>query len=515
MSGNAIVQRLMGLSADELRRELFASLLGRRSYGEVRDSMLGYAGWLSEAEGIRPGDCVAICLPKTPETVQLIYGILAAAAAYVPLQYQGPPARLGRILNSVQPALFVTTRQMGALLRSANQVDQLKIRTIEVDSDEASLAALKNGIPSQRNVTPVSPLSLAVVFLSSGSTGEPKGVMWSQRTMASTLAALPRWWQGTASDRLISVSGLHYAASFEIFFPAISAASVYLCNDREIFADHLAEVIERERTTIWASTATAFRMLVEKGDLPGRDLRALRRVAVFGEPMPIAALRAAMDALPQAEFRNVYSSTEAFDMVEYIVPRPLGAEVTALPLGWPTPAYRLSLRDEAGQEVERGEIGEICVVGPAVSVGYWSDPELSAAKRLPRVPDSYRTSDFARQDQDGLLVLVGRKDHQVKLRGHRFDLNEIEAVARAVPGVRAAVAIIVDADGEAAKIVLAVLADATGDERVNIERGIRRTSGQSLPPYARPSRIVLFSEFPLLSSGKIDRRGLEGLVARS
>lgn len=515
MPGNAIAQRLMDLSTDELRRELFASSVGSRSYAEVRDSMLGYAGWLSSAEGIKSGDCIAICLPKTPETVQLIYGVLAAGAAYVPLQYQGPPARLARTLGSLRPALFITTRLMAAALRAGNQLDQFHVRTIEVDGDEASLSALKGGIPSRKDVVPISPQSLAVLFFSSGSTGEPKGVMWSQRTMASTLAALPRWWQGAASDRLISVSGLHYAASFEIFFPVISLASVYLCSDREIFADRLAEVVERERTTIWASTATALRMLVEKGDLPNRDLRALRRVAVFGEPMPIAALRAAMDALPQAEFRNVYSSTEALDMVDYIVPRPLGPEVKALPLGRPTPAYRLSLRDEAGREVKPGEIGEICVVGPAVCAGYWGDPELSAAKRLPGIPASYRTGDLARHDQDGLLMLVGRRDHQVKVRGHRLDLGEIESVARTVPGVRAAVAFIVDADSEAPQIVLAVLTDAIGDKRAEMEGAFKQTSQQSLPSYARPGRIAFFGEFPLLSSGKIDRRGLEGLVAQN
>jgi amino acid adenylation domain-containing protein len=512
MPGNLVVHRLMELPADERRRELFAAATGRRSYGDVREGMLGYAGWLSGAQGVRPGDCVAICLPKSLETVQLVYGILAAGAAYVPLQYQGPPARLGLILASIRPALLVTTKQMAAQLCSTEEAGQ---RVIAVENGDDALAQLTRGVPMLRAAAEPAATSLSVVFYSSGSTGEPKGVMWSQRTMASTLTNLPRWWQGSPSDRLISLSGLHYAASFEIFYPVISSASVYLCADRETLADQLATIIEQERTTIWASTATALRMLVEHGDLPNRDLSSLRRVAVFGEPMSIAALRAAMEALPAAEFRNVYSSTEAFDMVDYVIPRPLGAEVRRLPLGRPTPAYRLSLRNEAGDEVGAGETGEITVIGPAVAIGYWGDPALSAAKRLAGVPDSYRTGDLARFGDDGLLSLVGRKDHQVKLRGHRFDLGEIEAVARSVPGVREAVAFNPGAGTEDGEITLAVLAEGPAEAWADAERAIRLVCRERLPSFAWPSRIAMRGEFPLLSSGKIDRRALREIVAAS
>jgi acyl-coenzyme A synthetase/AMP-(fatty) acid ligase len=237
-------------------------------------------------------------------------------------------------------------------------------------------------------------------------------------------------------------------------------------------------------------------------------------VAVFGERMPLSALRAAMDALPHAEFWNVYSATEAFDMVHYTVPRPLSAEASDLPLGYPHPAYELSLRDERGEEVGPGEVGEICVVGPAVTIGYWNDPELSEAKRLADVPDSYRTGDLARQAEDGLITLVGRKDHQAKLRGHRFDLGEIEAAAKAEPRVREAVAFIDGAAAEA-EVVLAVLTDAAADERKEIERAVWLIGRKRLPRYARPGRIVMFSEFPLLSSGKIDRGALKALIASS
>jgi amino acid adenylation domain-containing protein len=509
MTYNAVAARLMSAPLEQQRRNLFAAAAGRLDYGEVRQGMLGYAAWLSEALGIRPGDRVAICLPKSLETVTAIYGILCAGATYVPLQYQGPPARLYRILASLSPALLITTSDMAARIRATGNADLLAQRVIEIADGDGGLANFRRGVPPRRTPAEVSQTDLAAIFFTSGSTGEPKGVMWSQRGMAAAIASLPRWRRSTPNDRLISLSGLHYSASCEIFYPVMTESAAYVCDDHEtMIADRMATILERDGTTIWSSTATALRTLVEGGNLDARSLGALRRVETFGERMPIAALRAAMAAVPGAEFCNLYAASEAFDMVEYDVPRPLPPDLDALPLGHPSPAYDLSLCDDAGRAVARGEIGEICVVGPAALAGYWSDPELSAAKRLPGVPESYRTGDLAIEGDDGLLRLVGRRDHVVKLRGHRFDLGEIEAAAKGAPGVREAVAVITGLPEAPGEVVLALLADLPAGERAALELEVRRVCLQRLPVFARPARLVTFAEFPLLSSGKIDRREL-------
>ena len=385
---------------------------------------------------------------------------------------------------------------------------------IDVDDDETALARLRQGIPALNKVATVSPLDLAAIYFTAGSTGQPKGVMWSQRGMAAAILAPVQRRQETDADRFFSIAGLHYTGSCNVFSTVFSGATVYLCSDREtLFADRLAEVLEREATTVWLSSATALRMLVEEGALPSRDLRALRHVQIVGERMPIAALRAAMAAMPNAEFHNLYAASEAFDMAVYPVPRPLGADVSALPIGWPCPGYELSLRDEGGREVAVGETGEICVVGPAVAVGYWDDPALSAARRLTGVADSYRTGDLALRDAHGLITLVGRQDHVVKLRGHRVDLDEIETVAKAAPGVRDAVAFVMNEPTEAVDIVLAVLSDAAGDVQTDLERDFQQIAHDRLPRFAHPRRLIILHEFPLLASGKIDRRGLKRLVA--
>ncbi|HYV89309.1 MAG TPA: AMP-binding protein, partial [Candidatus Polarisedimenticolia bacterium] len=344
----------------------------------------------------------------------------------------------------------------------------------------------------------------------------PKGVMWSQRGMAAALAALPRWRQAStpmprSDDRLLALAPLQYSASAEIFYPVFTAASMYLLDDREVLlADRIAEVMETERTTVWSASATALRLLVEFGGLERRDLRCLRRVEMYGERMPMSALRSAMAALPGAAFHNLYAASEAFDMIEYDVPRPLPAGMDSLPLGRPSPTYQLSLRDEEGSLVGPGETGEICVVGAAATMGYWGDPALSEAKRLDNVGDSYRTGDLARLDPDGLYYLVGRRDHVVKLRGHRFDLGEIEAAARSEPRVRDAVAIALSSQTQG-DLALAILTHS-GDDRIELRRALVRILTARLPSFARPERLVFFDAFPLLSSGKVDRRHIEALV---
>jgi len=515
MHGNDIAERLLGFTTSQQAREYIVTSSRRLSFGEVRDGMLAYAGWLESTEGVRRGDRVALCLPRTPETLQLVFGILAAGAAYVPLQYNGPPERLRGILAALSPRVLVTTGAMAGKLRAADGASLEGIRVV-VGDEGGGLRDFQQRAAPRLTLVDVAPNDLAVIFFTSGSTGEPKGVMWSQRGMAAALAALPRWRQAStpmprSDDRLLALAPLQYSASAEIFYPVFTAASMYLLDDREVLlADRIAEVMETERTTVWSASATALRLLVEFGGLERRDLRCLRRVEMYGERMPMAALRSAMAALPGAAFRNLYAASEAFDMIEYDVPRPLPAGMDSLPLGRPSPTYQLSLRDEEGSLVGPGETGEICVVGAAATMGYWGDPALSEAKRLDNVGDSYRTGDLARLDPDGLYYLVGRRDHVVKLRGHRFDLGEIEAAARSEPRVRDAVAIALSSQTQG-DLALAILTHS-GDDRIELRRALVRILTARLPSFARPERLVFFDAFPLLSSGKVDRRHIEALV---
>lgn len=514
MAGNDVAERVMQMPAGGWKAPVMITAASTMSYGELREAMLAAAGWLSREHGIAKGDRVAICLPKTLETIQMIAGILALGAVYVPLPLHGPVARLIRALASLQPALLLTTPEM----RTALQKNELPIepgRIAAIDLAERPLTQICRGIPVLQDLGEVEADDLALIYFTSGSTGEPKGVMWSQAGMAASLKGLPRWRQQRPDDRLIAVAPLQYSASGEIFYPLHSGCSSYICSDQEsLFADRLAEILEHQRITVWSAAATALRMLVEAGNLAARDLRHLRRVELYGERMPMAALRAAMAAIPGASFNNLYAASECFDMLEYEIPRDLPEAMDALPLGWPAPGCEAVLRDEKDRIVPgSGQVGEICVTGPRIFAGYWNDPVQSQRRRVAGRPDSYRTGDLAMRDHGGLYHFVGRKDHQVKLRGHRLDLGEVEVTARRHAAIREAVAIAVGDAADASAVLLAVLADPDTEEG-DMKAALNRIFAERLPRFAWPNRVLVLRDFPRLASGKIDRRAIERLFCR-
>jgi amino acid adenylation domain-containing protein len=505
MATELIVPQLLTLPTAWRERTAFTSSLGQLSFGALSEGALGFAAWLARDAGVRPRDRVAICLPRNLEAAQAIIGILAAGAAYVPIQLHGPVLRLCAILEAIDPKLLVTTGEMKQRL-SATGCKLPPVATVEQGGGLAPFLA-----PVSIGRAPVEPRpdDIAGIFLTSGSSGEPKGVMLSHRSMGEMAGWISRWNGASAADRLMSDAGLHYATAFDLFTPLFAGCRTILLSDREaMFPERVAEIMERTGTTVWCSSATALHRLFEDGDLGRRDLGALRRVEFFGEPLSVPVLRRLMECLPAAEFVNFYGATEAHRIAFYEVPRPLPGNLTSLPIGEPTDNYVLTLRDEAESEVPPGEVGEICVAGPKVLTGYANDPDLTSTKRVGGLPGTYRTGDLGWLGADGLLRLVGRKDQIVKLRGNRFDLGEIEAVLKSDPAVAEAIAFAIP-DPRGNLDVRAVVRSVDG---VVIENRLRRLSAERLPRFARPVRIDVLPRFPLLPSGKIDRQALRRLV---
>ena len=247
---------------------------------------------------------------------------------------------------------------------------------------------------------------------------------------------------------------------------------------------------------MWDGASGRLRQLIDADGIQAVDMTSMRFVEFFGAPMPVKALRTAMQRFPNAVFQNTYGSSEAFWMSRLIVDGALPSELETLPIGTPLPCYDFSLRDPEGNPVAAGEQGEICVVGPIALAGYWERPDLTEQVRLNGVPNSFRTGDIARLGDDGLFHYVGRRDHQVKISGHRFDLGEIEAVLKSHPSVGDAVAFA--AADEVFACVLANQSESLYDE-------IQALCTQRLPVFAIPSQVRVQQSFPQLPSGKIDR----------
>jgi L-proline---[L-prolyl-carrier protein] ligase len=511
MNDHPIVKRLLDLPPKWRGREIFRSTAGKLTYDELRTGMLRVAGWLSGEQGIRPGDRVAVCLPRGLVAVQAIYGVLASGAAYVPIQFGGPPARIKAMLQSVQPRLLLTTAEMaGRLAADAGPAVPCPIRCVAAEAGPRALEPLLRSVKASSAMADARADDLAVIFFTSGSTAEPKGVMWSHRTMVAAVDWLAHCRQYKAEDRLIGHVGLHYSASMDIFYPLACGCSSFLLTDREaMFPAQVARTIAADRTTVWLSSATMLRLLIESGELEKLDMESLRHVESIGEKPAMAPLRRAMAALPRARFVNCYGATEAFDMAHFIVPRPLPDDMAELPIGRPLGNYQVSLRKADGTEAAAGEIGEICVKGPSVAMGYWGDPGLTAARRIDGEVDSYRTGDLGFLGPDGQFHLVGRQDHLVKLRGHRFDLGEIEAAIKTHPDVRDAAAFAMptpDGDREIWAVTLVAGGRDLGAE-------LRLACAKRLPVFARPASIMQLQQFPLLSTGKIDREALKAMLS--
>jgi amino acid adenylation domain-containing protein len=488
-------------------RIAFASTARDLTFAELRQALLGCAGWLMNGAGIAVEQRVAVCVPKTLEAAILIHALFAVGAVYVPLEYQSPADRLAVMLDVARPHLLITTAAMARQLRAHCIGEFPRVETYEAMPDGSGLEALIGATPRANDLPQAQPQALAAIIFTSGSTGEPKGVMLSQRICDDTWDWVMRRAAVNETDRRVSHAKLRFLPT-DLFFGILTGCRAYLLTDREaLFPEFIIQTCERERITLWNSTPTSLRLLIEAIGSRQADFSSLRHASFYGEMLPVTVVRKAMALMPNTEFANSYGATEASGMTIYRVPRPIPDDLLSFPVGHPARGFTVSICNESGNALPAGEVGEIAAVGPSVMMGYWNDPELTARKRLPGNPNSYRTGDLGYLDEAGMLHLVGRRDQMVKLRGQRLDLGEVEATLKSHPAVREAVAFAVDVGAEK-EIRAAVLSDA-GDKTVS---ELRVLCQRRLPTYGRPARIDRFEDFPLLATGKIDRKKIQAMA---
>ena len=502
--GKTVVDLVHSIPDQWHGRTLYTSREGRMTYGETRGSMLRVARWLAEQHAVRAGQRIAVCLPTGLAAVQLVLGILAAGAAYLPLQFNGPPERLASTLNNAEPHLLITTRAIERRLKQAAAF-RFPCPVVTIETGPNEFLDFLAGVSPLAKPVPVDPGSLAAIFFTSGSTGEPKGVMMSYATMTTNFADFTGIASLNENDRIIMLAPLHYVSSIGLFYPLLTGCRSFIASEEEaLFPEVVAGILETEKITVWEGAVTRLRHVIESGRLETRNLEAMRHIEFFGEPMPIHSLRAGLEFFPNARFRNGYGTSEAFWLTGFDVPRDVPPPLEGLPIGRSHPLYEVSLCDEDGTPVASGEVGEICAVGPVASIGYWKQPDQTLAARLNGIPNSHRTGDLARLGDDGNYHFVGRRDHRVKIRGHRFELGEIEAVLKAHRSVRDAAAFLIG--GEVKACVLAAGYQGLAGE-------LAAVCASRLPVFARPSQMKIMASFPQLPSGKLDRMELKNCWA--
>jgi amino acid adenylation domain-containing protein len=450
--------------------------------------------------GAGPGVMVGLCVPPSLDLVVAILAILKAGGAYVPLDPTYPRERWARIIDDARPRVVVTVGALASGLPS-------DLAVVRLDADEGAIARE----PAQR-LPPAAPGGLAYVLHTSGSTGRPKGVMVEHGSVLRLVHAVGACHPVLASD----VWTLFHACTFDISVWEIWGALLH--GGRLVVVPHTVTrspeafraLLLRERVTVLNHTPSAFRQLVGADAEAGGALLPLRLVLLAGEALEPSDLepwwrRYGADA-PRVV--NLYGITETTVFVTAgVVSRPEGARS----IGRPLPGFQVHLLDARLEPVPDGERGEIHVGGVGLSRGYLGRPDLTAERFVPdpfsAAPGArlYRSGDWARRGPSGDLEFLGRVDAQVKVRGHRVELGEIEATLGTHPAVARAVVLAREDHPGDRRLVAYVLprSGAAPDPRA-----WRRHLEERLPGPLVPSAFVVLDRLPVGAHGKIDRGAL-------
>ncbi|MFD1546304.1 amino acid adenylation domain-containing protein, partial [Nonomuraea guangzhouensis] len=436
------------------------------------------------ARGAGPESIVAVALPRSADLVVALLAVLKAGAAYLPIDLDYPRERIALMLSGARPVCLLTDAATGAALAGTG-VDQMLLHGTDLEGGE-----LPDIVPGAHP---------AYVVYTSGSTGTPKGVVVEHRALTDYLLWSLRTYPGLRGESL-----WHSSVSFDMTVTSLWAALAAGGCVRVAALDDSQDGSQDGGCTFLKATPSHLPLLEV---LPER-FSPTRELMFGGEALRGEALRAWRERHPDVTVLNVYGPTEAtVNVAEHRIEP--GTEVPdgVLPLGLPMDNTRIQVLDEALRPIPPGEVGELYISGAGLARGYLGRAGLTAERFVPDPSGApgermYRTGDLGRRRPDGVLEFAGRADGQVKIRGHRVELGEIEAVLGAFP--------------EVGQVAAVVREDQPGDQRIvayvtprSVDAaGLLAHAGRRLPGYMTPSAVVGLDALPLTAHGKLDRHAL-------
>lgn len=450
-----------------------------------------------QSEGVKAGDLVGICVERSAEMLVNLFGILKSGAGYVPLDPAYPIDRLQYMCDHSGLKLVVTQQHLIEKVRSFGKP------MILMDQSKAQIQQLNHSaVPSQNR-----PDQICYVIYTSGSTGKPKGVQVPHGSVVNFLYSMKKTPGFTSEDSVLAVTTLSFDISvLELYLPTISGGRVVIL-DSKTASDgfRLADQIQQNDITLLQATPSTWRLLIQSGWEGKKDLKVL----CGGEPMPSDLVGPLLDRCSQ--LWNMYGPTEttvwsaAFQITDKNAP---------ILIGKPIGNTQIYLLDQNGNEVPPGCEGEVFIGGAGVTLGYKNREDLTAERFVANryrnpfanyVSDKlYRTGDLARFCHDGNIQFLRRTDKQVKVRGFRIELEEIENVIQTHPLVTQNVVVVRDDKPGDAKLV----AYYVGDENAISASDLRNHSKQSLPYYMIPQHFVHLNAMPQTNNGKVDYKSL-------
>jgi len=494
--GPQLLHELFEETAHLYPNQLALSWLGDTCTYQQLDERANQLATRLQALGVQAGDFVGLLLAKSTELYVGMLAVLKAGAAYVPLDLSFPADRVSFILGDCGARLLLTNRPL------PEGFDNWPGAVLDLSAPAGSQPATTTQAPAATNQQPtLGPETIAYVIYTSGTTGLPKGVLIPHRSICHLVRAEQVLFGPTPQDRVVQGFSVAFDASLEEIWLAWGSGGtlVPVPEDTMKAPDALPAFLNDNQVTVFSTVPTLLSLLPAA-------VPSLRLLILGGEVCPPELL--AKWASRSCRVVNTYGPTEATVVAtaDDFVP---GRKLT---IGRPLAGYDALLLDHLGQLVPLGVPGELCLGGAALAAGYLNRPELTAAKfnTVAELPGGfagrlYRTGDLARFDAEGNIEFLGRIDTQVKIRGFRVELAEIESLLLQWPGIRnAAVALKEGADG-VKKLIAYIILDA---DHLLDERAVRTYLRERLAPYMLPAALVPLGAFPLLTSGKVDRKAL-------
>lgn len=482
------------------------------TYRELDERANRVAGFLVE-QGVRAGDRVGLVLPKTTDALTILFGVMKARAAYVPVDWASPAERIRTILTDCQVRALFADRRRHELADASNTVIWLGENAGEAavtsQPNAFSWATVLAHSPHRVEADARNSGDLAYILYTSGSTGIPKGVMLTHTNATSYVDWCTEVFAPTEADRFSSHAPFHFDLSIlDIYVPIKHGARVDLIPD-ELGKNprDLARFIADHQITVWYSTPAILSLLGEFGQLDKFNYSALRLVLFAGEVFPVKQLHKLAVQWPSPSYYNLYGPTETNVCTYAAIPTPIPEERTEpYPIGWACSHCKALVLDPENRPVKAGEEGLLYIAGPAVFSGYWARPAESAAVFVEREGVRwYNTGDVVREDATDGYIYVGRRDRMVKRRGYRIELGEIETALYRHASIQEA-AVISQSHPESGVRIICYITTPENARPSIVE--MRSFCNQHLPSYMNPDVFIFVDALPRTSTNKINYQAL-------
>jgi amino acid adenylation domain-containing protein len=482
------------------------------TWAHAADHVGRLAAALSDV-GVRPGDRVGVHYRKSAEAFFAMHAVVQRGAIAVPLDPGASADYLAAVVAETGCDVLMTHQACAVSATALARARGLRA-VVGIDtSDKGSTTFIdQNSIDA---LDPMSPVSrgthdAAYIITTSGSTGRPKGICHTHGSALAYVDFKLAAYDLTSADRISDIAPNHFDISTLAMWvtPFLGATNVVVREPYQMLPASLAELVATERVSVWYSVPYLLAQLLTRGNLEAHDLTPLRWVLFGGEAVAPQMLTSLMAKMPMARFSNVYGPAEVNACTVFHLPGPPTAE-EIIPIGRPVAETSVQLFDVEHPNLgEPLESGEVWVRSPTMMAGYWERPDLNEKVFATGANGQrwYRTGDLAHYNGKDELVFTGRRDHQVKVRGHRIELEAIEVALEDDPAVDHAIASVARRDDGHDTVIAGIV--VSNDQPLNQAEVLRRVA-ERLPAYAIPVSLHRISlPLPETGSGKIDRRAV-------